>query len=70
MASEGDDIQPIATFVRHQWRSWPGRHDRKKSSSHSLVLLQKRDHISDSPGIAFGGVQLVAELDKIALSLC
>jgi hypothetical protein len=29
----------------------------------------RRDHISDSPGIPFGGVELVSELDKIALSL-
>ena len=33
------------------------------------VFLQQRDHISDSPGVAFGGVELVPELDKIALSL-
>lgn len=29
----------------------------------SGVLLQQRDHISDSPGIAFG-VELVSVLDK------
>ena len=39
------------------------------ASSHSPVLLKQRDQISDSPGIAFGGVELVPELNKIALSL-
>jgi hypothetical protein len=39
------------------------------ASSHSPVLLQQRDHISDSPGVAFGGVELVSELNKIASSL-
>ena len=30
------------------------------SSCHSPVLLKQRNHVSDSPGIAFGGVELVA----------
>jgi len=36
------------------------------SSCHSPVLLQQRNPISDSPGMAFGGVELVAGLDKVA----
>jgi hypothetical protein len=36
------------------------------SSCHSPVLLQQRDPISDSPGMAFGGVELVAGLGKVA----
>jgi hypothetical protein len=36
------------------------------SSCHSPVLLQQRDPISDSPGMAFGGGELVPELNKIA----
>ena len=36
------------------------------SSCHSPVLLQQRDPISDSPGMAFGGVALVAVLNKMA----
>jgi hypothetical protein len=39
------------------------------SSCHSPILLQQRNHISDSPGVDGGGVELVSELDKIALSL-
>ena len=38
-------------------------------SSHFPVFLQERNHISDSPGIDGGGIELVSELDKIALSL-
>ena len=36
------------------------------SSCHSPVLLQQRNPISDSPGMAFGGVALVAVLNKMA----
>ena len=36
------------------------------NSCHSSVLLKQRNHGSDSHGIAFGGVELVAALDKIA----
>ena len=39
------------------------------SSWHSPVLLKQRNHVSDSPGIAFGGIEMVPVLDKIALSL-
>jgi hypothetical protein len=39
------------------------------SSRHSPVFLRRRDHISDSPGLAFGCFELVPVLDKIALSL-
>jgi len=38
----------------------------QESSSHSWVLLQQRNPISDSPGMAFEGVALVPELNKIA----
>ena len=38
-------------------------------SSHSPILLQQCNHISHSPGIEGGGVELVPELDKIALGL-
>jgi len=39
------------------------------SSCHSPVLLQQRNPISDSPGMAFGGVALVAVLNKMATAL-
>ena len=39
------------------------------SSCHSPVLLQQRDPISDSPGMAFGGVELVVVLNKMATDL-
>ncbi len=39
------------------------------SSCHSPVLLQQRNHISDSPGVDGGGGELVSELNKIASSL-
>ena len=41
----------------------------RASSSKPAVLLQQGNHISDSLGVGFAGVELVAELDKIALSL-
>ena len=39
------------------------------ASCHSSVLLQQPDPISDSPGMAFGGVELVPVLGKVAVSL-
>jgi len=36
------------------------------ASCHSPVLLKQRNHVSDSPGIAFGGVELMSELNEIA----
>jgi len=39
------------------------------ASSHSAVLLQQRNHVADSPGVEGGGVELMPELDEIALSL-
>ena len=39
------------------------------ASCHSPVLLQQRDHISDSPGVDGGRLELVPELNKIASSL-
>ena len=41
----------------------------KESSSKPAVLLQQGNHLSDSSGVGFAGLDLVAELDKIALSL-
>ena len=38
----------------------------RRSRSHSPVLLQERNQISDSPGVEGGGVELVPELNKIA----
>jgi hypothetical protein len=38
-------------------------------SSKPGVFLQQGDHISDSLGVGFIGLELVAELDEIALSL-
>ena len=38
-------------------------------SSKPAVLLQQGNHLSDSSGVGFAGLDLVAELDKIALSL-
>ena len=35
------------------------------NSCHSSVLLQQREPISDSPGIAFGGIELVPGLDVL-----
>ena len=46
-------------------RAWVGG----ASSSQPAVLIQQGDHISDSPGVEGRGVELVPELDKIALSL-
>jgi hypothetical protein len=39
------------------------------SSCHSPVLLQQQNHISVSPGVDGGGVELVSDLNKIASSL-
>jgi len=39
------------------------------ASCHYPVLLKQRNRVSDSPGMAFGGVELMSELNKIALSL-
>ena len=39
------------------------------ASCHPPVLLQERNQVSDSPGVEGGGVELVTELDEIALSL-
>ena len=48
---------------------WERRGGWSRALKHPPVLLEQRDHVSDSPGIAFGGVELVPVLDKIALSL-
>ncbi len=42
---------------------------RSAASSQPAVLIQQGDHISDSLGIGFVGVELVAELNTIASSL-
>jgi len=42
---------------------------RIQGSSQPAALIQKGDHISDSLGIGFVGVELVAELNTIASSL-
>ena len=39
------------------------------SSCHSPVLLKQRNHCSDSSGMAFAGVELVAALVTVALRL-
>jgi hypothetical protein len=44
----------------HQWSA---------ASSQPAVLIQQGDHISDSLGVGFAGVELVAELNTIASSL-
>ena len=41
----------------------------RNPSSKPAVFLQQGNHISDSPGVGFAWVELVAELDEIALSL-
>ena len=38
-------------------------------SGNPPVLLQQRNQVSNSPGVEGGGVELVAKLDEIALSL-
>ena len=43
--------------------------DHLTPSSKSAVLLEQGDHISDSLGVGFAGLELVAELHEIALSL-
>jgi len=35
------------------------------ASCRSPVLLKQRNHVSDSPGIAFGGIELVDVLDRL-----
>ena len=44
-------------------------HQRRETSSQPAVLIQQGDHISDSLGVGFVGVELVAELNTIASSL-
>ena len=65
-ATVGRSNQPPAAPARRR----PECRDRKRSaSSQPAVLIQQGDHISDSPGVGFVGVELVAELNTIASSL-
>ena len=49
--------------------STSNRHPAEHPSRKSAVLLQQRNHISDLFCVGFAGLEMVAELDEIALSL-